>query len=344
MPINMSYSGLLHTQPHASYTIPTTSSDAATVNPIPQISNVSAPTASTTNPSLANTYYGTMGSSYVGAGGSSYQNIAAKTFNLGNLPQHASTLLQSLPQEWIQSASPEQLQSLMDELHTFNQNVTQPYNFNPPQLQIPIPPVVTGMPTPTQVTVTPSGASEPALTPHNSRDKNWYDSISLGSAGKAIATGRRGYNLYSTYSGIVESSEATEFLGESAIGAAEAFGSELGLEGLAIGAGEFLGGAAAVGGFIAGGEVLLGLALAGAAVYEGYKAFGGSSNFDIDQASSMFSTVSNSIQSAPEKLQQGQEFLSNLSGYASQAESFLEEMGGLSEVGSIFESASSFFP
>lgn len=218
-------------------------------------------------------------------------NYGAQSFQTTHLPAGVQNLLQSLPPEWLQRASAEQIQGLIEDYQEFHTNAYKTLLLNPSSVDD-----NNMLPTTTPIfgygnysddiaarltSDSDGGSYQP--DPYSRRDQtlerhdsNWYDSINIPTLiGSAIPLARRGIQAVSEYGSVLESAESSELLGEAALDAVEGGIAEWGFEGLALGAAEAVGGAATIGAFLAGGEVIAGAALVGYGLYEGYKALGG---------------------------------------------------------------------
>lgn len=247
----------------------------------------------------------------------------SQVFDLSQLSKSAQTYLSQLPPAWVQNATAEQIQGLLQELHSFQSNMHQMNSTNLPSTYVE--PVVTAF---TEndysngIIVPSTSGSDPfrtASTVNSDPEHAWWEAIDIPQLTAAKEAIGRGYNLLSAYS---SSEEALAALGEGALEVVGENAAIFGLEGAAAGAAEFLGGAAAIGGFIAGGELIAGAALIGFGVYEVYKGLGGDASSTIDSLSNTAASAFAGIEGAQNTINQVQGYVSSAQEYYKEAEAF----------------------
>lgn len=221
----------------------------------------------------------------------SYNNYAAQAFRLNDFHPAVQNFLQSLPSEWLERASAEQIHALSDEVLGFSDRMLSALTLNPPSVYNP--PVIAPTTPDKSNTATPIYSGTPYRSDPYRRtdefkettDSHWYNSISLPNLVETIPLIQRGYNTFSDASFTFATEGGTSIVGEGAIASLEGAAEVVGAGGLVAAGAEALGGAAAVGALVAGGELVAGAALAGYGIYQGYKALGGTSigqQFDND--------------------------------------------------------------
>lgn len=244
---------------------------------------------------------------------STITNYGAQVFDIHQLPSGIQSALRSIPPDWLQRASPEQIQGLLTELQDFHSraiasNTVNPGTFSPHPNIVDTQPVLfdnadyeMGFDGTADLPDTPLNPYLRRDTYAEQADTHWYNSIDIstavGSARDLFQQFKKlehgygelagGFDIISNYSSLLGDTEAVGALGDAALAAGESLAGELGMEGLALAGAEFLGGAASIGAFIAGGEIIAGAALAGYGLYEGAKALGLDKGFEALGGSSL---------------------------------------------------------
>lgn len=294
-----------------SYTITSSRPLASSSSTSSSSADKSAPARTATGPAVSATASSSSTNLFVSLPThfSNSTNYGAQAFDIRQLPSGVQSALRSIPPEWLQRASPEQIQGLLTELQEFHSRAIAANTLNPVAYFSGSTNVVDSQPVLFDNSDYEMGIDGVAdqtsdanmYNPYQRRDTRvevsdaqWYNSIDISTAigtardvfknfkqlehGYGELTG--GLDLVSSYSSLLGDAEASSLLGDAALAGAESFAGELGLEGLALAGAEFVGGAASIGAFIAGGEVVAGVALAGYGLYEGARALGLDKGFE----------------------------------------------------------------